>query len=76
MSRADTLAQENPMNTIPDDLCTLLDLELSASYAELAHARVQQRLKDTPAHRAAVAGVLLQMDALLDMQLAANPRLS
>jgi hypothetical protein len=63
------------MITTPDYLHTLLDLELSATYGELAHARGQQRLKDTPAHRAAVDDVLARMDTLLDMRLAARPPL-
>ena len=40
----------------------------------LAEARLQQRQKDTPAHRAAIADRLAEIDAVLDAQLETEGR--
>ena len=58
------------MITIPDSLAEQLSCEFAQACAELVEARHRRRLKDTPAHRAAVAEWQTQIDQLLDMFLA------
>ena len=55
-----------------DSLQDVLGLDFSMAASELADARLQQRCKDTPDNRAAVAAARARIDALLDMYLAAG----
>ena len=58
------------MTTIPDSLTEQLSREFAQACAELAQARHRQRLKDTPAHRAAVAELQTTINQVLDLFLA------
>jgi hypothetical protein len=55
------------MITIPDSLAEQLSSEFAQVCAELTQARHRQRLKDTTAHRAAVAEWQTKVDLVLDM---------
>ncbi|MGY1823991.1 hypothetical protein [Geodermatophilus sp. SYSU D00079] len=48
------------------DVLDQLTLDLARARDELAAARAQQARKDTPGHRAAVAGCRRRIDGLLD----------
>jgi hypothetical protein len=52
-----------------DNLPTVLRREFGAACRDLARARTMLRIKDTPAHRAAVAGGREWIDRILDMYL-------
>jgi hypothetical protein len=61
--------------TTADDLPSVLGLDFSLARFALFEARLRQALKDTPAHRAAVAEAWARIDALLDMYVeAGGPR--
>ena len=60
------------MISTADSLQDVLGLDFSMAASELADARLQQRCKDTPDNRAAVAVARARIDALLDMYLAAG----
>jgi hypothetical protein len=53
--------------TTADDLHTVLGLDFSTARFALLEARLRQALKDTPAHREAVAEAWARIDGLLDM---------
>jgi hypothetical protein len=55
-----------------DGLRAVLQDEFSRACARFAEARIQQRHKDTPSARAAVAARGAEIDAVLDMYLAAG----
>jgi|1185.fasta_scaffold691851_2 hypothetical protein len=55
------------MTTICDSLVDQITGDFTQACAELAKARHNQRVKDTPAHRAAVADCRAQVDAVLDL---------
>jgi hypothetical protein len=57
------------MTTIHAGLADELQHDFSRARAQLATARLQQAEKDTPATRAAVAGWLSFIDAVLDVYL-------
>jgi hypothetical protein len=61
------------MSALQADLVDTLRLDLSVACLELGQARQQQREKDTPDHRAAVAECLARIDAYLDMWLDLDP---
>jgi hypothetical protein len=55
------------MITIPGSLAEQLSSEFAQACAELAQARHRQRLKDTTAHRAAVAEWQTTIDLVVDL---------
>ncbi len=64
------------MTTICDNLAEQIAGDFSQACAELAQARHHQRLKDTPAHRAAVADWRARVDAVLDLFLETGLRVT
>jgi len=63
-----TTAVESPLG----GLRAVLEVEFSRARTGLAEARSEQRRKDTPSARAAVAARGAEIDAVLDMYLAAR----
>lgn len=63
-----TTTVESPLG----GLRAVLEVEFSRARTRLAEARSQQRRKDTPSARAAVAARGAEIDAVLDMYLAAR----
>ena len=62
------------MSAIAEDVRTTHRDSFSRARTRLAEARRRQRDKDTPAHRAAVAARLAEIDAVLDAHLSAQRR--
>jgi hypothetical protein len=63
------------MITTADDLHTVLGLDIALARLALLEARLRLALKDTPAHREAVAEAWARIDTLLDMYVdAGGPR--
>jgi hypothetical protein len=60
------------VNITVDSLHEVLVLDFCTAHSELAETRLQQRCKDTPGNRAAVAEARARIDAVLDMYLAAG----
>jgi hypothetical protein len=58
--------------TTVESLEDVLGLDFCMACSELADARLEQRCKDTPGKRAAVAAARARIDALLDMYVAAG----
>jgi hypothetical protein len=58
--------------TTVENLESVLDLDFCSACSELADARLEQRYKDTPGNRAAVAEARARVDAVLDMYLEAG----
>ncbi|RFU22478.1 hypothetical protein [Geodermatophilus marinus] len=52
----------------------VLEADFARACTEWSAARSRQAAKDTPAHRAAVAGCRARIDAVLDMHLDARGR--
>jgi hypothetical protein len=61
------------VSTLHADPVNTLSLDFSVACRQLGRARLQQREKDTPDHRAAVAECLARIDAYLDMKLDLEP---
>lgn len=57
------------MTALIEDLRTELGIDFAGACEELAEARFQQRQKDTPQSRAAVADCLSRIDSVLDVYL-------
>ena len=62
------------MISATESLEDVLGVDFSLACCELADARLEQRCKDTPRHRAAVTEAHARIDALLDMYLDAVAR--
>jgi hypothetical protein len=55
------------MTVSTTDILDQLTIDLTGARAELDAARLRQAQKDTPGHRAAVAGCRTRIDDLLDL---------
>jgi hypothetical protein len=62
------------MNHSVQDAHTSHSERFTVARSQLAEARLRQRQKDTPAHRASVAARLAEIDAVLDAHLDAERR--
>jgi hypothetical protein len=60
------------MTTTAEDVLTTPRDRFGVARTRLAEARLRQREKDTPAHRASVAARLADVDAILDAHLSAR----
>jgi hypothetical protein len=58
--------------TTVENLESVLGLDFSSACSQLVDARLDQRCKDSPANRAAVAEARARVDAVLDMYLEAD----